>query len=250
MTKIISAFPACGKTYHYSHIHGITALDSDSSQFSWIDTIDREYEQRYRGRKDYHERKIKVRNPDFPNNYIKHIKENIGKVDYIFVSSHAVVRQALKDNNIPYIVVYPDRSLKDEWVGRCFIRGNDVDFCKRISENWDNWIDEMQAENNGYVLQHGQYLSDILPYVNLDQKYENIQVKLMPDNPIIVIQYSKDTTFIEAAHILENVKKMFPKHKVVAIPDKINLSTMTETQICEVKDRFVEWCYKLSNQKN
>ena len=85
-TKIISAFPACGKTYAYEKLNkkGYTILDSDSSQFSWC------YE--YDPNSDKIE---KHRNPEFPNNYIKHIKENIGKVDYIFVSSHKEVRDAM-----------------------------------------------------------------------------------------------------------------------------------------------------------
>ena len=109
-TKIISAYPCCGKTYAFENYQDIySILDSDSSEFSWIyrertdDELqkikedlesmlspinaDKEFE-RVR-----HE-KIKERNPNFPNNYIEHIKENIGKVDYIFVSSHLVVRQA------------------------------------------------------------------------------------------------------------------------------------------------------------
>ena len=36
-TKIISAFPACGKTYAFKKLNekGYKILDSDSSQFSW-----------------------------------------------------------------------------------------------------------------------------------------------------------------------------------------------------------------------
>ena len=38
-TKIISAFPACGKTYAFEKLNnkGCTILDSDSSRFSWIE---------------------------------------------------------------------------------------------------------------------------------------------------------------------------------------------------------------------
>ena len=44
---IISAFPACGKTYAFEkmkNIKGLKALDSDSSQFSWMYINDEEYE--------------------------------------------------------------------------------------------------------------------------------------------------------------------------------------------------------------
>ena len=133
-TKIISAFPACGKTYCYRNMQdnfkGI--LDSDSSDFSWI--------------KDNDDNNTKERNPDFPNNYIQHIKENINKVEIIFVSSHKVVREALKKNNIDYTLVYPKKDQKEDWMIRFRNRGNNKDFVNFISENWDNFIDDMDKE--------------------------------------------------------------------------------------------------------
>ena len=43
-TKIISAFPACGKTYAFEKLseNGYEILDSDSSKFSWMDVVDEE----------------------------------------------------------------------------------------------------------------------------------------------------------------------------------------------------------------
>lgn len=145
-TKIISAFPACGKTYAFEKLNenGYEILDSDSSKFSWMDVVDKIYEMKNRGKKNYKERYIKVRSPEFPSNYIKHIKENIGKVDYIFVSSHKEVRDALLENGIYFTLVYPDRSMKAEWVGRCFLRGSGEKFCQIIADNWDKWINEME----------------------------------------------------------------------------------------------------------
>lgn len=133
-TKVISAFPACGKTYCFenkqSYYNGI--LDSDSSEFSWI--------------KDENGNNTDVRNPDFPNNYIKHIKDNMGKVEIIFVSSHDVVRDALKENDIEYTLVYPDINQKDEWIRRFKNRGNNDGFINFISNNWDNFITDMENE--------------------------------------------------------------------------------------------------------
>lgn len=149
-TKVVSAFPACGKTYLFNHLKCspcFKALDSDSSEFSWIYTDDG-----------------KERNPDFPRNYIEHIKENIGKCDIIFVSSHKQVRDALKEAGIEYTIVYPDKSLKEEWLGRCWIRQNqgtqgfplDV-----LNLFWEEWIDECAEDakdRESIVLQHGEYL--------------------------------------------------------------------------------------------
>ena len=67
-TIIISAFPACGKTYFFQN-HSEETIDSDSSLFNWIIGEDG----------------LKTRNPNFPNNYIQHIKEQLGKYKFIFV---------------------------------------------------------------------------------------------------------------------------------------------------------------------
>ena len=65
---VISAFPACGKSFYYSIFDDV--LDSDSSLFSWIK-----------------EDGEKIRNPEFPQNYFEHIKQNYHNknLDYIFV---------------------------------------------------------------------------------------------------------------------------------------------------------------------
>lgn len=155
--KVVSAFPACGKsTYYrewsqyseenvwrkrnngeqvYNNIGepcGHKILDSDSSLFSWI----------YDGDGN----KTNVRNKDFPNNYIQHIKDHLNTEDIIFVSSHKVVREALKEAGIPYILIYPDKSLNDEWMRRFKDRGNDEAFIKFQDEHWDEFIDDMDAE--------------------------------------------------------------------------------------------------------
>lgn len=125
-TKIISAFPGTGKTFYHNK-YKETTLDSDSSNFSWVINEDGN----------------KVRNPDFPKNYIKHIKENIGKYEFIFVSSHKEVREALLDECIFFYLVYPDENRKEEFIKRYINRGNDDNFIKLVLNNWDNWMKEI-----------------------------------------------------------------------------------------------------------
>jgi len=131
-TKIISAFPGVGKTTYHKN-NSDTTLDSDSSGFSWV--ID--------------EHGNKTRNPHFPQNYIDHIKQNIGKYKYIFVSSHKEVRDALLDNCIFFYLVYPVNSRKDEFIQRYKDRGNDENFIKLIKTNWENWMDEFYWMDEG-----------------------------------------------------------------------------------------------------
>lgn len=131
-TKIISAFPGTGKTVYHSK-HRETTLDSDSSNFSWI----------------IYENGNKVRNPAFPKNYIDHIKENIGKYEFIFVSSHKEVREALLENCIFFYLVYPDRTRKDEFIKRYKNRGNDEKFVELVSNKWDDWMNEIRFLPDG-----------------------------------------------------------------------------------------------------
>lgn len=154
--KIYSIFPACGKTWLYEHQedYNLKILDSDSSQFSWVYVDD--------GNNGWR----KERNPDFPNNYIEHIKENIGKYDYIFVSSHREVRQALDNANIDFTIVYPRPSCKNEWVGRCFAReknGESGCGAEVMYDNWKQWISECRETGTNHdevVLKMGEYLND------------------------------------------------------------------------------------------
>lgn len=132
-TIIISAFPACGKSYMYNNYNGkpYSMLDSDSSNFSWI------YENGI---------KTNVRNPDFITDYMNHIKENIGKVDVIFVSSHAEVRKALRENNLKYFMVYPSLDMKEEMLKRMRERGNDDNFIKFQDSHYEQFITEIMSE--------------------------------------------------------------------------------------------------------
>jgi hypothetical protein len=125
-TKIVSAFPGTGKSTFFRN-NKDKSIDSDSSEFSWV--ID--------------ENGNKVRNPDFPRNYIQHIKENIGKYEYIFVSSHKEVRDALVDNCIFFYLAYPSRDRKEEFIKNYKARGDDDKFIELVEKNWDNWILEL-----------------------------------------------------------------------------------------------------------
>lgn len=136
-TKIISAFPGTGKSYLAKlENHSLGSFyDCDSSSFSWIET-----------------KNGKERNPDFPNNYIQHIQESIGKYDYIFVSSHKQVREALLNNCIFFYLFYPRLCDKDKYIKRYTHRGNDQAFINLINDNWENWITEiMDDEQRGFV---------------------------------------------------------------------------------------------------
>lgn len=156
-TKVISAFPGCGKTTFFNMMNekydddNTICIDSDSSKFSWVINDDGD----------------KVRNDEFPINYINHIKENIGKYKYIFISTHDVVRDALIENEITFHIVYPELSMKEEYLERYEKRGNDENFIKLLNENWEKWIEAIIEIDSEFCKKiklniNKPYLSDVL----------------------------------------------------------------------------------------
>lgn len=147
-TVVISAFPGVGKSFLFKKLikKGVKVLDSDSSKFSWESEG--------------------VRNKNFPNNYIEHIQENIGEVDFIFASSHKEVRLGLELAKIEYNLVYPHESLIKEYVSRFEKRKNDEKFISFIKANWFDFINELKNDktNRKIELLSGMYLSDVIFY--------------------------------------------------------------------------------------
>jgi thioesterase domain-containing protein len=75
-----------------------------------------------------------------------------------------VVRDALLVNGIKFTLVYPDKSIKDEYIQRYIDRGNNETFVNLLENNWDDWISDMEKQKGckHIKLQSGQYLSDVV----------------------------------------------------------------------------------------
>lgn len=124
MTIIISAFPATGKSYFFNNQKqfNISCCDSDSSMFSWLPNGNR--------------------NPNFTNDYFNHIVEivNSKKFDIVFISTHQEIRKLLIEKNIPYLLVCPSKSLKEDYIDRFKKRGNDEKFIAFMENNFDSLV--------------------------------------------------------------------------------------------------------------
>lgn len=144
-TRIVAGFPGIGKSTCVREMGG-RALDSDSSKFSWI----------WDGSE-------KTRNPDFPSNYIDHIKESIGKYEYIFVSTHKEVREALHQSCLFFYLVYPPINAKEVYLERYQNRGSSPEFISLLSSHWEQWITELSTESRcTHVTMRSAFLCDVL----------------------------------------------------------------------------------------
>lgn len=122
-TLLISAFPGCGKStifMMYNKSKNIQILDSDSAFFS---------------------------KKNFPKNYVEHIKEKIGEVDIIFISSHKEVRDALREENIDFHIFYPSIDRKKEFLENYKNRGSGSIFIKKMSECFETFINGIESED-------------------------------------------------------------------------------------------------------
>lgn len=143
-TILVSAFPGTGKSHYVNYGEGSLympqgfACDSDSSLFD----------------KNH-----------FPDNYLSHIKTRIVEgYSRVFISSHRDVREALVLNNLPFVLIYPAKDLKDEYIQRYKARGNDEKFVSLMDSNWNPWIDELQCQQGCYhiILKSNQFLSNVI----------------------------------------------------------------------------------------
>ncbi len=159
MAQIISAFPGTGKS-HYTKTHGSRGgvWDSDSSKFSWLTDEN--------GQKVTDEKGDAIRHPDWPNNYIDHIRAGMSAAAIIFVSSHAEVRDALKQAGLPFTLVYPRRDLREEYLERYSQRGSPPGFVSLIGGKWNEFLAQLEDEQGPNIkhvkLETGQFIEHIL----------------------------------------------------------------------------------------
>lgn len=136
---IVSGFPGIGKSRFAAAFMG-TCSDSDSSLFD---------------------------KSAFPGNYMDHIAGHLQlNTNVILVSSHKVVRDALIEREMPYCLVYPDQSLKAEYLERYSGRNSPQAFIDLLDKNWDAWLAECRGVDHPlvshYVLPAKWVLADLL----------------------------------------------------------------------------------------
>lgn len=149
---IICGFPGVGKTGAESSAtekKNYEFYDMESTPFRWVVGID-------------HKR---VPNPHFPGCYVDDIEASASKYGrkYTMVSSHKEVRDEMKMRGLRYIIVVPERNLRDEYLLRYVARGSDIGLIEQVYDHWDEWLDDI--ENDGAPVIHlksGQFLADVI----------------------------------------------------------------------------------------
>ncbi len=185
-TMLISAFPACGKTYLYENQNVLKfRYFGENEKFTFDDSDSSHYKKREGWEKDY----------------VDAIEQKIGTVDFLFISQHENVLQELKTRNIPFVVVAPDNSewisdkekklIKQQWFGRFILRDNSHiknfnEWLNLLKNNYDKWttIEHLTKYDpvSFFLLKENEYISDIIE--DLYYKKENYDIYTFIDKNI------------------------------------------------------------------
>lgn len=96
--------------------------------------------------------------------YINKIKKSLGVYKYILVGTQQFIRDEVVVMNEISVLMYPDLASKRSYILRYMGRNNSYHYLKRISENWDRYIDSLMNDKRfTYImLQDGKFLYDYL----------------------------------------------------------------------------------------
>ena len=140
-TVVVSAFPGIGKSWFARQAAlktAITVVDLDSNDFP---------------------------RAAFPQNYVARVRDLLGIADVVLVSTHPAVRAALLAARVrPFVLVYPDASLKDEYLARYARRDeNRPGFRALVASSWDAWQRSLRGQQGcaHVVLRSGEFLSTV-----------------------------------------------------------------------------------------
>ena len=140
---VICGFPGTGETT------GNDVIYLDSSVFRWF--IDGCFTRKER--------------TNWVSNYADYITKlaTNNRYRFVIVSTHERLRKELDERGIPYVVVVPNRTLRDEYMLRYIRNGYTPSLIERIYHHWDEWLDDIEESKSVVIhLDAGQTIADVL----------------------------------------------------------------------------------------
>lgn len=115
---------------------------------------------------------FKKDDPQRFENYVKEIKNLLASTDKgIFVSTHPTLIEMLTEQDIPFVLVHPQRELKDVYLKRYRDRGDWAAFLVQLEKDWDLYLDDLEGrqldgDSKRIVLAKDENLSDKIDYTS------------------------------------------------------------------------------------
>lgn len=216
---IVSAFAGVGKTT-LAQKYGKDVIDLESGDFRWLNNDGTEQSKGSQ----------RVQNPRFPINYLEAIKAANQKYKVVLISQHEVIRKCLDAVKLDYILAYPDMSMKEEFIERYRKRGNNENFIRLISTEWEKWIQALDSvqTHSKIVLQKGQYLSDFVVELGLEEYKEQEEKQEEVPQQQIETKVPEEVIDKVTEQIVETVDNSVEK-----LPQTINNKDITISKIME-----------------
>ncbi len=100
---------------------------------------------------------------DWPENYIKAVINQYNESRYVIIPPIMPVLEALRNEDIPYILCYPERGAKEVYERRYRERGNTDNFLDVFIGHWDHFMDVMEKDSGEHhmVMKTDEYLTDL-----------------------------------------------------------------------------------------
>ena len=95
---------------------------------------------------------------------VKAIKDASNVYGYnVLVACTKPIIELLKENNIDFVAVLPDKEQKEEYMERYRNRNSNPEVIKGLEQEFDNYIDGvMSCDCYKIILEKGQYLNDVI----------------------------------------------------------------------------------------
>lgn len=141
---VISAFTGTGRNYFINNTD-LKVLNLNTRDFAYTD--------------------LHKRNPNFPNNFVSCIKDNLDKYGVILLPSDDITYQSLVNKSIDYNIVFPSINLRNAYESRLRDKGVDEYFINIFLSTWEDEILKCGLQKQPKKIKltsEDHYLSDII----------------------------------------------------------------------------------------
>lgn len=152
---IIAGFAGIGKTTLASKYKNV--IDLESSIYKWDNTgLENIPVEARKGM-------IRKENANWPNNYIEEIKKQSLYYDVILVWIHPDVLKIYDENNIDYVLCYPDKDSLKIYEKRYMERGNNKEYIEKVINTYDMRLNQFKEKKvTQIILKGNETLEDYL----------------------------------------------------------------------------------------
>ena len=228
---IIAAYAGCGKTTFAEKTWN--SVDLVCVPYKYLVTDDIEEKEAEEGKACYGY----DLNPTWPGNYISAVLMAYHRYQYVVIPTVLPVLEELRRLRIPYILCYPERSLKEEYRTRYRIRGNSDAFEEVFVGNWDFFLDQFVSDEYGkhirlrageFLLDHRKQITDIVKEtetvvpLQMDDLLEDDVQQIFEETGVCIEEQYRQFMIFVAEH--EELLEQWKKEGMIVFPDDYELA--------------------------